>query len=81
MTFVLVCLMSDICILKYNKTCVNGHSKMDKTKILMANGSLMKVESIAEYSRIAECSPSSILQYFWAAFKQLLVLKTNFLYF
>ena len=29
----------------------NGHSKIDKTKILMTNGSLMKVESIAE------CSP------------------------
>ena len=37
---------------------LNGHSKMDKTKILMTNGSLMKVESIAE------CSPWSILQYF-----------------
>ena len=34
---------------------------MDKTKILMANGSLMKVESIAE------CSKGSILQYFWPA--------------
>ena len=34
------------------------HSKIDKTKILMSNGSLMKVESIAE------CSPRSILQYF-----------------
>ena len=28
-----------------------GHSKIDKTKILMTNGSLMKVKSIAE------CSP------------------------
>ena len=35
-----------------------GHLKIDKTQILMANGSLMKVESIAEYS------PWSILQYF-----------------
>ena len=35
---------------------------MDKTKILMTNGSLMQVESIAE------CSPWSILQYFWPAF-------------
>ena len=32
--------------------------KIDKTKILMTNGSLMKVESTAE------CSPWSILQYF-----------------
>ena len=35
-----------------------GHSKIDKTKVLMEYGSLMKVESIAE------CSPWSILQYF-----------------
>ena len=34
---------------------------MDKAKILMTNGSLMKVESIAE------CSSWSILQYFWPA--------------
>ena len=32
---------------------------MDNTKILMTNGSLMKVKSIAE------CSPWSILLYFW----------------
>ena len=44
--------------MKYSKTCVSGRSKIDKTKILMTNGSLMKVESIAE------CSPLSILQYF-----------------
>ena len=40
------------------KPVLSGHSKKDKTKLLMANGSLMKVESIAE------CSPWSILQYF-----------------
>ena len=40
------------------KPVLNGHSKLDKTKILMTNGSLMKVKSIAE------CSPWSILQYF-----------------
>ena len=34
------------------------HSKIDKTKILMKYGSLMKVESIAE------CSTWSILQYY-----------------
>ena len=39
----------------------NGHSKIDKTKILTTNGSLMKVKSIAE------CSPWGILQYFWSA--------------
>ena len=42
----------------YSKTCVKRTLKIDKTKILMTNGSLMKVESIAE------CSPWSILQYF-----------------
>ena len=32
------------------KPVLKGHSKIDKTKILMTNGSLMKVESIAECS-------------------------------
>ena len=40
------------------KPVLSGHSKMDKTKVLMTNGSLMKVKSIAE------CSPWSIQQYF-----------------
>ena len=40
------------------KPVLSGRSKIDKTKVLKANGSLMKVESIAE------CSPWSILQYF-----------------
>ena len=43
------------------KHVLSGHSKIDKTKVLMTNGSLMKVESIAE------CSLWSILQYFWPA--------------
>ena len=43
------------------KPVLSGHSKIDKTKILMTDGSLMKVESIAE------CSPWSILQNFWPA--------------
>ena len=30
------------------KPVLSGHSKKDKTKVLMANGSKMKVESIAE---------------------------------
>ena len=34
----------------YCKICVNGHSKIDKTKILMTNGSLMNVKSIADNS-------------------------------
>ena len=40
------------------KPVLSGHSKLDKTKIFMINGCLMKVEGIAE------CSPWSILQYF-----------------
>ena len=40
------------------KPVYNSHSETDKTEILMTNGSLMKVKSIAEYS------PWSILQYF-----------------
>ena len=43
---------------QYSKTCLKQPLKKDKTKILIINGSLMKVESIAE------CSPWSILQYF-----------------
>ena len=31
------------------KPVLNGHLKIDKTKVLMENGSLMKVESIAEW--------------------------------
>ena len=42
------------------KPALSGPSKIDKTKVLKANGSLM-VESIAE------CSKGSILQYFWPA--------------
>ena len=43
------------------KPVLRSNSKIDKTKILMTNGGLMKVKSIAE------CSPWSILQYFWHA--------------
>ena len=46
---------------KFGLTVLSGHSKIDKTKILMTNGSLMKVKCIAE------CSPWSILQYFLPA--------------
>ena len=34
------------------KPVYNGHSKLVKTKVLMTNGSLMKVESVAEHSAI-----------------------------
>ena len=35
---------------------LSGHSKIDKTKILMTNGSFMKVKSIAECSLGAFCN-------------------------
>ena len=55
-------------VLKYTlKPVWSGHSKIDKTKVLIANGSLMKVESIAE----------CILQYFWPAWSDD-KLNTNF---
>ena len=50
--------MSDHDLLDTVKHVLSGHLKIDKTKVLMANGSLMKVKSIAE------CSLWSILQYF-----------------
>ena len=36
---------------QYNKTCLKQPLKKDKTKILITNGSLMKVERIAEFDR------------------------------
>ena len=38
------------------KPVLSGHSKIDKTMVLKTNGSLMKVESIAERSQGAFCS-------------------------
>ena len=52
-----------------------SHSKIDKTKILMINVSSMKVESIAE------CSPWSILQYFWPALSNNLSWKPILVFF
>ena len=40
------------------KPVLRGHSKIDKTKVLKTDCSLMQVKSIAE------CSKGSILQYF-----------------
>ena len=57
------------------KPVLSGHSKIDKTKNLMTNGSLMKVESIAE------CSPWSILQYFWPALSDNRSWKPIFVFF
>ena len=47
--------LSQMCTVK---PVLSGHSKIDKTKVLKTDISLMQVESIAE------CSPWSILQYF-----------------
>ena len=38
------------------KHVLSGHSKIDKTKVVKTNGSLMKVESIAECSLGAFCN-------------------------
>ena len=38
------------------KLALSGHPKIDKTKVLKTNGSLMKVESIAECSLAAFCN-------------------------
>ena len=38
------------------KPVLSGHSKIDKTKVLKTNGSLMKVKSIAECSQQAFCN-------------------------
>ena len=53
-----ICLKSLIKHTYTVKTCLKRPPKIDKTKVLKTNGSLMKVKSIAE------CSPWSILQYF-----------------
>ena len=42
------------------KPVYNGHSKIDKTKVLMTTGSLMKVESIAECSCILQYFPPAL---------------------
>ena len=50
--------ISEFTVFNTVKPVLNDHSKIGKTKSLMTNGSLMKVESIAD------CSKASILQYF-----------------
>ena len=56
----------------YSKICVKQPLIIHKTNILMANGSSIKVETIAE------CSPWSILQYFWPALCDNWSRKPNF---
>ena len=54
------------------KPVVSVHSKLDKTKILMTNCSLMEVESIAE------CSPLEHSAILLTCIKRQSVLKTKF---
>ena len=42
------------------KPIYSGHSKIDKTKVLKTNGSLMNVESIAECSLGAFCNTITV---------------------
>ena len=56
-----ICLLYPASFYNYSQTCLKRPLKIDETKVLMENGSLMKVTSIAE------CSHWSILQYFWPA--------------
>ena len=77
---------SFVCIIKLSisyditpctvKPVLSGHSKIDKTNILMTDGSLMKVESIAECSLGAFCNTFDLHlaiiglenQKFWSSF-------------
>ena len=57
------------------KPVLSAHSKIDKTKILMANGSLMKVKSIAECSEgitglEKHFLRAAILDRFYCSFKE-----------
>ena len=50
--YIILNVMARICIfnpLMYSKPVLIGHSKIDKTEIFMANGSLMKVKSTAKF--------------------------------
>ena len=55
--------LKELCTKCTVKPVLSSHSKVDKAKVLMAKGRLMKVESIVE------CSPLNILQYFWPALR------------
>ena len=47
---------SKYCGMLFSVEVFSGHSKIDKTKFLQTNGSLMKVDSIAECSLGAFCN-------------------------
>ena len=58
---------------KYSKPYLSNHSKIDKTKVLKTNGSLMKVERIAECSLGAFCNTFDLHQAIIGMEKQFLV--------
>ena len=58
LTRLLIIVLEHFLHIFYSKAGLKPSLKIDKTKILITNGSLMKVESVAV------CSPWSILQYF-----------------
>ena len=53
---VYTCYMQIFSVQATVKPVLSGHSKKDKTKVLKTNGSLMKVERIAECSLGAFCN-------------------------
>ena len=57
----------------YSKTCLKQPLKKDKTMVLKTNGSLMKVESIAECSLGAFCNTFDLHLAIISLEKQLLV--------
>ena len=57
--------------MRYSKPVLSGHSKIDKKKVLMTNGSIVKVK------RVAECSKGEHSAIHLTCIKQELVLKTN----
>ena len=44
----------------YSKTCENGHSKIDKIKILTKNGSLVRAKVFLNAPHVAFCNTSDL---------------------
>ena len=62
-----------LCIIHTVKLALRGHSKIDKTKVLKTNGSLMKIKSIAECSLGAFCNTFDLYKAMTSLEKQFLV--------
>ena len=63
------------------KLVLSGHSKIDKTNVLKTNGSLMKVESIAEIEILNEMENiviSATDTYFMIVYSFILIFKVKF---